>query len=79
MLQRNCRYFLSQLVPGDRFYFYGDKKKRVLMLSDYNTFFKTNQNGFWIGYASTLNDNGEIEIHKSKRLVIFLRNINQVR
>lgn len=77
--QRYQRYSLSDLVPGDRFYFQGDKKKKLFDLSKDNTFFVRQQAGWNVKYATVIPANvpGAIpEIHKANRFVIFIRNIN---
>lgn len=73
---KNNRYFLSQLSGGDRFYFVGNRQKKIYTLESDNTFETRKQVGFWIKYARCRADGGEIELHKANRYVIFLRNIN---
>lgn len=75
--QRNKRYYLSDLLPGDRFYFVGGRKKNLYTVAAGEPHFKKKQAGFWITYCRcTELDNTPIEF-KSNRLVIFLRNINE--
>lgn len=81
--QKFRQYKLSDLSPGDRFYFAGDKKKRVYTLNDQHPFEKQIQKGFTIFYANARADNpvpGQLQVErfKANRRVIFLRNINSI-
>jgi hypothetical protein len=74
--------FLFQLQPGDRFYFAGDRHKKIHTLSTEKPFEVKAQKGYRITYANCRSDNpvpGQLiqEQFKAKRRVIYLRNINQ--
>ncbi len=77
---RNKRYILSELSPGDRFYFYGDRKKQVFQLDRLKPFETVIQKGFKIKYANCYKSGQEYTVvterHKADRFVIFLRNVN---
>lgn len=77
-LTRMQSYHLSELSPGNRFYFAGDRKKKVYELNIEKPFENVRQAGFWIRYANCRNttaDPGNLvcERHKANRRVIFLR------
>jgi len=75
--QRMKIYRLSEMEPGERFYFATDKKKNVYSLDKENPFEKVRQKGFWIryGYCYNLTHPATLpERHKDDRQVIFLRN-----
>lgn len=70
-------YLLSKLLPGNRFYFAGDKKKIVYELDIDKPFEQVKQAGFWIKYANCRKTTElklrDPERHKANRRVIFLR------
>lgn len=76
------RYTLSELSAGDRFYFYNDRRKKVFQLDKLKPFETVLQKGFRIRYANCYPSGAEYvvtaERHKADRLVIFLRNINDL-
>lgn len=80
MKQRNQQYKLNQMSPGDRFYFAGDRSKKVFTLDNREPFFHKIQAGFHKWYANTIPDSAPltIEHHASNRRVIFLRNVNEI-
>lgn len=81
MKQRNAQYLLSEMTPGDRFYFAGDRKKQLFTLNNEQPFFTKKQVGYNIQYANCRREgvtsgNLQVEPHKVNRRVIFLRNVN---
>lgn len=76
--QWRTRYPLKAMEPGDRFYFPGDRHKKIYRLSDSQPFTQEKQAGFWKRYAICfLADNPGLPIrHLESTIVIFLRNIN---
>ncbi len=78
---RNKQYTLSDLQPGDRFYFAGDKKKKLYTLNDEKPFEIKKQAGFHIKYANCQTDatgsGRELFSFKANRQVIFIRNVHE--
>lgn len=78
--EHNKAYLLSDLKPGDRFYFVSDKKKKLFTLDD-PPFENKRQYGYWIKFANCKPDIPQnimypVEQHKANRSVIFLRKVN---
>lgn len=78
---RNKIYKLSDLEPGDRFYFAGDRKKIIYTLNHEKPFEVIKQKMFWIRYGNCRNSTAQpgqlqVERHKAERQVVFLRNEN---
>ena len=74
---RNVRYSISDMVPGDRFYLLGDKKKLVYSLRFDRPFAVIVQAGFHIKYAFIIDDKGTERKIKAKQFCFFLRNVNK--
>lgn len=75
--ERNTRYQLKDMEPGDRFYFAGDRHKKIFRLSEETPFATVKQKLFWKRYGNCFPDNNGLpERHLESRYVIFLRNIN---
>lgn len=78
---RNGRYLLSELIGGDRFYFYADRKKTVYTLNDEKPFEIKKQAGYFIKYANCRTDaigtgGRRLVQFKADRYTIFMRNIH---
>lgn len=76
-------YELSDLAPGDRFYFKGDRKKKMYTVNDEKPFEVKKQMSFHIKYCNCLDETlGKSYIFqqvqfKANRQVIFIRNIHE--
>lgn len=72
----NTIHLLSDMVPGDRFYFTGDRKKTIFQLRDVEPFVQVKERGFWRRYGHCRVDGTlQTERHLADRRVFFLRNI----
>ncbi len=76
MKQRNTRYLLSDMQPGERFYIANDRHKRVLQLYSVQPFEQIKVKGFWKRMANCLPDGTTTpERHLANTYVIFLRTV----
>lgn len=72
--ERNKRYTLGVMEPGDRFILYNDRTKTVLEITGPQ--YKKIQKGFTKRYQDTKDDAGNVAPHLTTNFVIFLRNKN---
>jgi hypothetical protein len=74
-------YPLSDMLPGERFYFCRDRKKTIWQLNDVMPFEVKTQKGFKIKYANCRQGtestftNKQFKTHNA--WVIFLRDVNE--
>lgn len=74
--KRNTMYSLSAMIPGDRFYFVGDRKKIIFQIREVEPFVQVKERGYWRRYGYCRIDGTlQTERHLADRRVIFLRNI----